>query len=282
MLMAQHIRLSLFCLSLVLLNCAAQLPASAQQPAASTLISSEALASLGAPPRMPSSPANIIKGFIAAENKFRQELNQYAFKRDVVLQTIGANGEVTGEYIRNSQFVFDDQGARIEKVLYHPKPTIKEMKITREDIQDLASAQLFGLEITESGSYEISFAGSENLAGLETLVLEVRPARTPDPHKMHERFFSGRLWIDPATFQIKKIRGIALPAGKQRFPVFETSREESIGALFFPTQTFADDFLRFPERVVHYRIRVRYYDFKRFASRVRIIELDDPNDTTHN
>lgn len=231
---------------------------------------------------MPPSPANIIKGFIAAENHFRQELNQYAFKRDVVLQTIGAGGEVTGEYIRNSQFVFDDRGERVEKVLYHPKPTITEMKITREDIQDLASAQLFGLEIAESGSYEISFAGTENLTGLETFVLEVRPARTPDPHRMRERFFSGRLWIDPATFQIKKIRGIALPAGKQRFPIFETRREEPIGALLFPTETFADDFLHFPERVVHYRIRVRYHDFKRFASRVRVIELDDANEAAHN
>ena len=213
---------------------------------------------------------------------FRQELNQYAFKRDVVLQTIGASGEVTGEYIRNSQFVFDDRGARVEKVLYHPKPTIKEMKITREDIQDLASAELFGLEIAESGSYKISFTGTENLAGVETFVLEVKPARAPDPQRMRERFFSGRLWIDPTTFQIKKIRGIALPAGKQRFPVFETDREESIGAFLFPTETFADDFLHFPERVVHYRIRVRYYDFKRFSSRVHVIELDDPQDTTHN
>src|SRR5206468_3067976 len=136
---------------------------------------------------------NIIKSFTTAENQFRRELNQYAFKRDVVLQTIGASGEVTGEYIRNSQFVFDDRGERVEKVLYHPKSTIKEMKITREDIQDLAGAQLFGLEISESGSYQITFAGQENLEGLETFILDVKPARTPDPHRMHERFFSGRI-----------------------------------------------------------------------------------------
>jgi hypothetical protein len=279
--MTQYLRLSLFCFGLLLLNSSLALMVSAQQSAAPTLISSEMMTSLGAPPPMPLPPSSIIKGFTAAENKFRAELNQYTFKRDVVLQTIGPNGEVTGEYIRNSQFVFDDRGQRIEKVLYHPKSTINEMKITKEDIQDLAGAQLFGLEISDSGSYQLTFAGQESLEGLETIVLDVKPARTPDPHRMSERFFSGRIWIDPATLQVKKIQGITLPAGKQRFPVFETQREQAIGGLLFPTRTLADDVLHFPGLDVHYRIRARYYDFKRFASRVKIVEIDDTENTAN-
>src|ERR1044071_3065072 len=66
----------------------------------------------------------ILANFVAAETHVRDALNQHMFKRDVVLQTIGPNGEVTGEYIRNSQFVFDDRGKRIERITYHPRSTI--------------------------------------------------------------------------------------------------------------------------------------------------------------
>src|SRR6266700_5375199 len=58
----------------------------------------------------PGFAANILARFIAVENEVREALNQHTFKRDVVLQTIGPNGEVTGEYVRNSKFVFDDRG----------------------------------------------------------------------------------------------------------------------------------------------------------------------------
>ena len=60
----------------------------------------------------PSDQAAILARFVAAETKAREALNQHTFKRDVVLQTIGQNGEVTGQYLRNSQFIFDDRGVR--------------------------------------------------------------------------------------------------------------------------------------------------------------------------
>jgi len=98
----------------------------------------------------------IIRKFIASETKFRETLMQFAFKRDVLLQTIGPDGEVTGEYIRNSNFVLDDRGKRCERVLYHPSSTIKQMKITKEDVQDLAGSQLLGLEVDDFNKYDLS------------------------------------------------------------------------------------------------------------------------------
>ena len=108
------------------------------------------------PPPMPLSSKAIIAAFLKTEAGTRDSLNQHTFKRDVVLQTIGRDGRVTGEYIRNSQFLFDDRGNRIERVLYHPSSTIREMRITKEDIQDLAGAQLLGVDIAESGKYRLS------------------------------------------------------------------------------------------------------------------------------
>jgi hypothetical protein len=82
------------------------------------------------------------------------------------------------------------------------------------------------------------------------------------------------MWIDAKTFQIVKVQGKVEPQGKQRFPNFQTWRETSQGDLLFPTRTDADDILRFPQFDVHYRVRVKYYDYKLFAGKVTISDID--------
>ena len=224
-----------------------------------------------------SAPAEetVLARFVAAETKVREALNQHTFKRDVVLQTIGPNGEVTGEYLRNSQFIFDDRGRRIERVFFHPKSTIDEMRITKEDIQDLEGGQLLGIDIVEATKYQLIYAGLESVEGRQLFAVDIRPLVQPDPKRMKNRFFVGRVWLDPVSFQIVKIKGVVEPQGKQRFPMFMTWREPIKESLAFPTRTQADDVLHFRERDVHYRIKVRYYDYKEFASKVAIKDLDE-------
>jgi hypothetical protein len=217
----------------------------------------------------------VLNKFVASEAEVREALNQHTFKRDVVLQTIGPNGEVTGEYIRNSQFVFDNKGRRIERVLFHPKSTIRAMRITKEDIQDLAGAQLLGIDITETTKYRLTYVGMETVDVKQLIAIDVNPLVAPNPHRMSDRFFVGRVWLDPSTFQIVKVKGIVEPQGKQRFPLFETWREPVKGTLAFPVRTEADDVLHFRNTDVHYRIKVRYYDYQLFASRVTVKEVDD-------
>ena len=217
----------------------------------------------------------ILARFVAAETKVREALNQHTFRRDVVLQTIGPSGEVTGEYLRNSQFIFDDRGRRIERVIFHPSSTIREMRITKEDIQDLKDGQLLGIDIVEATKYRLTYAGAEVINNRQLFAVDVAPLTPPDPNRMKERYFVGRVWVDPITFQIVIVKGIMEPQGKQRFPMFMTWREPVKEALAFPTRTEADDVLHFKERDVHYRIRVRYYDYKEFGSRVSIRDLDE-------
>jgi hypothetical protein len=182
---------------------------------------------------------------------------------------------VTGEYIRNSQFIFDDRGRRIERVTFHPSSTIREMRITKEDIQDLKDGQLLGIDIVEATKYRLAYAGAEIVNNRELFAVDVTPLTEPDPNHMKERYFVGRVWIDPNTFQVVMIKGIIEPQGKQRFPMFVTWREPVKDTLAFPTRTEADDILHFKERDVHYRIRVRYYDYKEFGSRVSVKDVDE-------
>src|SRR6266478_5149475 len=265
--------------SLLLILVAFVSPAFSQQTSVSSIRSSEAPlrleSAVKSEPVGASESTRILAAFVAAETKVREALNQHTFKRDVSLQTIGPHGEVTGEYIRNSQFIFDDKGRRIERVLYHPASTIREMRITKEDIQDLASSQLLGIDVVEANKYILTYVGRMTIDSQEVMAIDVRPSVEPDPNHMSERYFVGRVWIDPVSFQVVRVKGTVEPQGKQRFPLFETWRQPLNGAPAFPVRTEADDVLHFLGRDVHYRIKVRYYDYKVFGSKVTVKEVDD-------
>ncbi|CDM64407.1 LolA-like protein [Pyrinomonas methylaliphatogenes] len=227
----------------------------------------------GAPPNIEA----IIRAFAAKETEFRQALNQYSFKRDAVIQTIGMGGQITGEYHRVSQFVFDDQGNRYEKIIFFPVPTLTEITVTPEDLEDLGGIEPFALEASKIDKYNFTYVGKERIDEIDTYVFDVAPKVMPDPKKSKERFFQGRIWVDDRDLQIVKARGKGVPEGKQRFPTFETYRENIDGRYWFPTYTYADDVLTFDNgQTVHVRMRVRYTDFERFRSKVRVIEEEGP------
>jgi RNA polymerase sigma-70 factor (ECF subfamily) len=196
----------------------------------------------------------IIRTFTAKETEFRQALNGYAFRRDAVIQTIGMGGQITGEYHRTSQFVFAG-GERFEKITYFPQPTLTEISFTQEDLEDLGGVQPFALEASKINLYNFTYAGKERLDELDTYIFDVQPKVVPK--KVSERFFQGRIWVDEKDLQIVKVRGKGVPEGKQRFPTFETYREQIDGKFWFPTYTFADDELVFPKgQTVHLRMRM--------------------------
>lgn len=226
------------------------------------------------PPTGAVDTAKIIKAFSSKETEFRQALNNYAFKRDATVQQIGMGGTVTGEYRRVSQFVFDDRANRFEKITYFPTPTLTELQVTAEDIEDLGGIQPFALEAAKIDQYNFTFLGTEHIDEIDTFVFDVQPRVMPK--KVSERFFQGRVWVDDRDLQIVKVRGKGVPEGKQRFPIFETYRQQIDGHYWFPVYTYADDTLVFPDVSIRVRMIVRYADFQRFSSRVKITEAEEP------
>jgi hypothetical protein len=219
----------------------------------------------------------IVRAFTAKETEFRRALAEYAFQRDATIQTVGPGGQITGEFRRKSQFVFDDRAERFEKITYSPPPTLTELSITQEDIDDLGGVQPFALEASKLDQYNFNYAGKERLDELDTYVFDVGPKVLPK--KISERFFQGRVWVDQQDLQIVKVRGKGVPEGSQRFPIFETYRQQIDGRYWFPTYTYADDVLNFPKgQSVHFRMMVRYTDFARFRSKLKITEDGEPGD----
>ena len=219
----------------------------------------------------------IIHAFTAKETEFRRALAEYAFQRDATIQTVGSGGQLTGEYHRKSQFVFDDRAERFEKITYFPQPTLTDLVFTQEDLDDLGGVEPFALEASKIDLYNFHYSGKERLDELDTYVFDVAPKVLPK--KVSERFFQGRIWVDQRDLQIVKVRGKGVPEGNQRFPVFETYRQQIDGRYWFPTYTYADDELNFPKgETIHIRMLVQYTDFRRFSSKVKISEVNDAED----
>ena len=232
----------------------------------------------------PEDVERIIRALAQKEAEFRKALNEYGFRREAILQTIAWGGQISGEYLRVSSFVFDDSGNRYEKILKFPVPTISEIQITAEDLEDFGGVQSFALDISKIGEYNFAYIGKEKLDELDTHVFDVTPKVMSDARrlavlkksKQHERFFQGRIWVDDRDFQIVKSRGKGVPEFEQRFPTFETYREQIDGKYWFPTYTYADDELNFKTgQTVHLRMRIRFTDFERLRGRVRVIEQAD-------
>lgn len=230
----------------------------------------------------------IIRTFGQKETEARRALNQYAFRRDAVIQTIGFGGQISGEYHRTSGFVFDDSGNRFEKILFFPMPTIQEIQITPEDIEDLGGVNAFALEASKINDYNFSYVGKEKIDELDTYVFDVTPKILSDSGRLSslkksktpERYFQGRVWVDDQDYQIVKARGKGVPEFDQRFPTFETYRQQIDGKYWFPTYAYADDSLTFKGgQVTHVRMLIKYTDFQKLKGRVTVIEEGDPGDT---
>jgi hypothetical protein len=219
----------------------------------------------------------ILKAFTAKETEFRQALNQYSFKRDAILQSIGMGGQVTGEYHRVSYFTFDDEGNRYEKISYFPMPSFGG--VTQEDLEDLGGIQPFALEPSKVSKYDFKFVGKEKIDELNLYVFDVTPKVIPDPKKTKERLFVGRVWVDDQDLQIVKTKGKGIPETKiNKFPVVETYREQFGGKYWFPTYSYADEELLFEDgNTLHLRMKVRYSDFALARAAVKITEVDDPD-----
>ena len=217
----------------------------------------------------------IIAAFTAKETLFRKALNQYSFKRDAIVQTLGMGQQITGEYHRVSTFTFDDAGKRYEKITFFPMPSYAG--VTQEDLEDLGGIQPFALEPSKIPEYNIRYVGREKIDELNLYVFDVTPKVTPDAKKTKERYFIGRIWVEDQDLQIVKTRGKGVPETKiNKFPIVETYREHIDGRFWFPTYSYADDELIFDNgEVLRIRLKVRYTDFAPARADVKIIEVEE-------
>jgi hypothetical protein len=221
----------------------------------------------------PADIADVIRRFAAAESENKIARNNYTFVQDFDVLTLGAADSITGRFKRVSEIIYDDLGNRIEKITYFPQPTLTELQLTPEDMRDLAGVQPFALTTEDLPKYQIDFVGKEKLDELNTYAFNVKPKEM----RKGERYFEGRIWVDDQDLQVVKVQGQAVPeVGNQKFPHFESYRENIDGRYWFPTYIYADDVLDFKKGPsVHLRMTVRFTNYKRFGGRIRVLDDGD-------
>lgn len=223
----------------------------------------------------------IVKTFTGKEGEFRNALKSYAFRRKAVIQTIGMGGQVTGMYRRDSFMSLTGDGTRIEKILFFPMPTMKEITITPTDLEDLGGVNPFALEPAVVPQYNFVYVGKEKIDELDLYVFDVSPKVVPTV-KSKIRLFSGRIWVDDADLQIVKSKGKAVPEDKNnKYPIVETWRENVDGKYWFPSFSTSDDELVFDNgSAVKFRMRVNYTGYNVGKSEVRILDDEETVEET--
>lgn len=223
-------------------------------------------------------PEQIIQKFAAREKEFETARDDYTYRQSVKVDTLDGD-TVDGEYQEVVDVLFDDQGKRVENVVYAPQDTLRRITMTQEDYQDIRSLLPFVLTTEELPDYNITYLGQQKEDELNTYVFDINPKQID----RKKRRFQGRIWVDDHDFQIVKTFGKAVPDryksgnGENVFPKFTTYREQVDGQYWFPTYTIADDTLHFEGdkhsigQDVQIREVVRYTNYKRFRSSHKII-----------
>ncbi len=216
----------------------------------------------------------IIQKFAAKEKQFKIAREQYTYRQSVTVQTLEGDS-VDGEYKQVDDILFDDKGKRLDEVVFAPQSSLQRIQMTREDFDDINHRMPFVLTSDEIPEYQILYVGKQKEDELGTYVFDIAPKQI-DKNK---RYFQGRIWVDDHDFQIVKTYGKNVPdlgVGKHRggqenlFPNFTTWRQQIDGKYWFPVYTKVDDELHFSSGDVHVRQVVKYSNYKRFGSNVKI------------
>src|SRR5215469_13242749 len=226
-------------------------------------------------------PDEIIKRFATKETDFAKAREQYTYRQDVKVQTV--DGEtVDGEYHEVFDVLFDDKGKRMENVVFAPQSSLSRISMSQEDLDDIRHKLPFVLTDAEIPEYNILYVGQQQEDELHCYVFDIAPKKIEGK----KRYFQGRVWVDDKDFQIVKTYGKTVPdlcngrpcnevkkRGVQEnlFPKFTTWRQQIDGQYWFPVYTKADDELHFKVEDVHIREIVKYEDYKRFGSNVKIL-----------
>jgi hypothetical protein len=216
----------------------------------------------------------IIQHFSAKEKEFKEAYDQYGYRETAKMQTLDGH-TADGEFQEVFDVSFDDKGHRVKNVVFAPLPTLTRIGMTREDYDDLENGFPMVLTTDDISQYNVLYVGQQQEDELHTYVFDIAPKQI-EPKK---RYFQGRVWVDDHDFQIVKTYGQMVPetrankkgkGNENLFPKFTTWREQIDGKYWFPTYTRADDTLHFVTSDVHIREIVKYENYRRFGSNVKI------------
>jgi hypothetical protein len=227
----------------------------------------------------PKKPAEeIIKEFAAKESEFQEALNHYTYRRLARVQTVNDDNKVDGEWYQVDDVIFDPTGKRTEKVVFAPENTLQRVSMSPSDLQDIQRGYPFVLTTEDIQQYNVKYVGLQKVDEVDCYAFDVSPKQI----LKNKRYFLGRIWVDESDLQIVVTNGRMVPDDTRKgnedlHPPFMTWRQQVDGKYWFPVYTKGEGVLHFGggagylAQDVHIRDTIKYTDYKRFGSTVKII-----------
>ena len=231
---------------------------------------------MAATARAQEQPANLARQIAHRESETKAARDRYTYRQTVIFAELDSHGAETGEYREQRDVIFSPEHERTERIIGKPLDTLKRLKLTDEDFQDIRGIQPFVMTEDQLWNYETKFRGDETIDGVDCWVLQVRPRQI----LQGQRLFDGLLWADKKDFSIVRMEGQAVPQMLSRqqenlFPRFTTVRQAIDGHHRFPVATYADDTLPFSTGLLRVRLTIRYSQYQRFGAD-SVIQFEKP------
>jgi hypothetical protein len=222
-------------------------------------------------------PEQIIQKFAAKESQFNHALDNYTYTRSVKTETLDDDGKVDGVYQQVTDISYDEKGAKLEHVTFAPADTLARISMSPADVSDIEHRLPFVLTSEDLPEYNVTYVGKQKVDEIDSYVFDVQPKVIEKKH----RYLQGRIWVDQQDLQIVLVSGKNVPddlrKGHEDLSLpFVTWREQVDGRYWFPVYTKSDGILHFSggsgymAQDVHVRTIVRYTDYKRYRSDVKI------------
>ena len=209
-------------------------------------------------------PQEIIQRFASKEAEFKEVWQQYMYRQNILFEVVDRVGRPSEQREVELEVYFTNDKKRQTRII-KDEGELRSIGITKEDLDDAIHHQPFVLTSEELPHYKITYQGKERVDEINTYVFDVKPRRI----KRRKRYFKGRIWVDDLDLQIVKTFGKIVPDYRDnKFPEFETIRQQIDGKYWFPVWTKADDHLEFGtfmnKRRFHVREWITYEDFRKF------------------
>ena len=223
----------------------------------------------------------IIKRLSERESEFKLERSNYTYTQSFAIQTIDDDDRPDGEYRMTSEIVFTPDGKRFERITAAPQPTLQRIMLSEQDLDDVRNVQPFVLTSEDLPKYNVTYVGRQQVDELSCYIFDVAPKTI----EKKQRYFQGRVWVDENDLQVVMSDGKAVPDiinknNENVFPRFRTYRQNIEKGQWFPVYTRADDYLHFRSGDVHIRMTIRYSNYKRYGSTVKVgtaTEIKEPH-----
>lgn len=205
---------------------------------------------------------HIIQAFTQKETEFSKARENYTWQQSISLQEVDPPG---GSYQLMEDVGFNNLGRRTSEITYAPVSTLQNIMLTEQDEEDFRNIMPFVMTNDTRDDYNVQYLGWQKVDEIGCYVFSVHPKSL----KKDQRYFDGQIWVDDQDLQIVKTYGKG--TGRvgirehQRFPMFETYRQQIDGKYWFPVYTYSDDTLHFRDgQAQKIKIVVRYNHYKRF------------------